>query len=161
MSRAPQIALGIGFGVFLAIIVLLLAPTVIKPRVITYAPTPAGVTRPAEGRLVSDTITVDAGDEQRWRFVNLDRGAVVVPPDTAGWDLALRRFHLIPSGAIVNLGPVAFDSVAAAPDTGYVASRFAHDTTNTVTDHWYQYSYASHLLSPKPDVYVVRTRTGR
>src|SRR5205823_14325954 len=75
MSRTPQIALGIGFGVFLAIIVLLLAPTVSKPKVMAYAPTPAGVTRPAEGRLVNDTITVDAGDEQRWRFVDLDRGA--------------------------------------------------------------------------------------
>ena len=117
--------------------------------------------KPPGDRLVTDTLTVDAGDEQRWRFVDLDRGAVVDPPDTAGWDLAFRRFRVIPSGGIRNLGPISFDALAEAPESGYVASRFAHDTTNAVTDHWYRYGYLSHLLSPTGDVYALRTRKGR
>jgi hypothetical protein len=130
----------------------LLAPTVIKPKVATFSPTPVGVARTVAEEVV-DTITVDAGDEFRWMFVDLDRGAVMVPPDTAGWDLMLRRFHLIPSGAIAK--------VAMAPDTEYVVSRFAKDTSNAATDHWYSYSYFSHLLAPKPNLFVVRTREGR
>ena len=131
----------------------LLAPTVIKPGIPTFNPTAAGV--------ASDTLTVDAGDEYRWRFVDLDRRMVVDPPDTAGWDVMLRRFHFIPAGAVANLGRVPFGSVVQAPDTGYVLTRFAHDTSNAATDRWYTYSYFSHLLSPKGDVYVMRTRDGR
>ena len=112
-------------------------------------------------RIVTDTLTIDAGDEHRWRFVDLDRGAIVEPPDTAGWDLALRRFHLIPSGEIANLGVVPFDSIGVAPETGYIRSQFSRDTSNAATDRWYTYSYFSHLLAPKPEVYVVRTRDGR
>jgi hypothetical protein len=73
----------------------------------------------------------------------------------------LRRYNLIPAGELANLGAVPFDSVTAAPVTGFIQSRFARDTTNAATDHWYRYSYFSHLLSPKGDVYVVRTNEGR
>jgi hypothetical protein len=153
------VALGVGFGAFLVIMAALLAPTVIKPKVATYSPTTVGVPRTvAEGTV--DTITVDAGDESRWLFVDLDRGAVLVPPDTSGWDLMLRRFHVIPSGAIAKIGPGSFESVQR-PDTGYVASRFSRDTSNSATDHWYNYGFFSHLLAPKPDLFVVRTREGR
>jgi hypothetical protein len=160
MSRTPQIALGVGFGVFVAIMVLLLAPTVVKPKVPVYLPVAPGVPRDSAGINV-DTLTVDAGDEHRWRFVDLDRGEVVLPPDTAGWDLMLRRFHFIPSGTVANLGRVAFEAAAIPPDTGYQSSRFARDTTNAATERWYTYSYFSHLLSPKRDVYALRTRDGR
>jgi hypothetical protein len=159
MSRTPKVALGVGFGAFVLIMIVLLAPTVMKPKVATFTPTPAGIARAvAEG--VVDTITVDAGDELRWSFVDLDRGAVLVPPDTAGWDLMVRRFHLVPSGAIAKVASGSFDSLQP-PDTGYIASRFAHDTANAATDHWYLYGFFSHLLAPKPDLYVVRTRDGR
>jgi hypothetical protein len=132
----------------------------IKPKVLAFAPTPPRIGRTAGAGSGADTVTIDAGDEHRWRFLRFDRGAVVDPPDTVGWDLALRRFRVIPSGGITNLGAVPFDSVAEAPAGGYVSSRFARDTTNAVTDHWYSYGYLSHLLTPKRDVYVVRTRAG-
>jgi hypothetical protein len=153
--------LGIGFGAFLIVIAALLAPPFISPRVPTYTPTPAG-TRPhsAEGA-VADTVTVDASEERRWRFVDLDRGAVLEPPDTAGWDLMLRRYNLVPSRDLANLGEVPFDWVTEAPANGFIQSRFGRDTTNAGTDHWYRYSYFSHLLSPKGEVYVVRTKEGR
>jgi hypothetical protein len=159
MSSVPKVALGAGFGVFLVIIAALLAPTVIKPRVATFLPT-VGAGVPADGKLVTDTLTVDAGDENHWRFVDLDRGAILSPPDTAGWDLMLRRFHFVASGAMANLGRISYDSLVEAPDTGYVPSRFMRDTANVATDHWYSYSYFSHLLEPRGDVYAVRTREG-
>lgn len=138
--------------------ILLLAPTIIRPEVPSYTPTPPAPRAPVAGP-DSGVITVDAGDEHRWRFVDLDRGSIVIPPDTAGWDLMLRRFHIVPSGSAVNLGAVPFESVAL-PDSGYEPSRFAADTANPATERWYRYSYFSHLLSPRPDIYAFRTRDG-
>lgn len=133
--------------------IALLAPTVIKPRIPTFSPTPIGVS--------ADTLTVDAGDEHRWAFVDLDRRSIVAPPDTAGWDVMLRRFHFVPAFEIRNAGRVAFDSVESHADSGFVRSVFARDSSNPVTTRWYSYSYFSHLLEPKPDVYVLKTREGR
>jgi len=158
--RIPLL-LATGFALFVAVIALLIVPSFTSPNLPIFAPTPAGLGKPASGRLVTATVTIDAGDEHRWKFLSLDRGAVMDPPDTAGWDLAIRRFHLIPSGGIANLGAVAFESVARAPDAGYVMTGFGRDTSNTVTAHWYSYSYLSHLLTPKGEVYVVRTRGDR
>lgn len=149
-----------GFGLFVVAIALLLAPGFVHPPVPFYLPTPPGAELPPAS-VVTDTVTVDAGREGRWRYFTFARGAVTDPPDTAGWDLAFRRFHVVSSGDIANLGRVPFDQVLEAPDTGYVPTAFDRDTVNRATAHWYRYSYFSHLLSPVGDVYVVRTRSGR
>lgn len=142
----------IGFGLFVVVMVLLLVPTVMSPTVSTFLPTPAGASR--------DTVTIDAGSEGHWRFFDVERGAVVEPPDTAGWDLAFQRFHVIPRTAIANLGPVDFDTVRSVPDSGYTATVFGKDTVNAATAKWYRYSYFTHLLSSTRDVYAVRTAEG-
>lgn len=152
--------LGIGFSAFLIIIAALLIPTFIHTEAPTYAPRVVGIAIPLGPGLPIDTVTVDAGAEHRWRFFDFERGLLADPPDTAGWDIAFQRFRIIPSGEIANLGPSAFDSVRVAPDTGYVRSHFGRDTVNTATARWYTYSYFSHLLTPKDDVFVLRTREG-
>ncbi len=148
-----------GFTVFLIIIAGLIAPSFLKPDVRTFLPTPIGTARHSSDS-GPDTVTIDAGDEHAWRFFHFDRG-VLAPPDTTGWDLAIRRFRIVPSGGIVNVGALPFADVSRAPDSGYVATRFGRDTLNPAIYHWYAYSYVSHLLSPKGDVYVVRRRDGR
>lgn len=160
MSIRPQVALGAGFGVFLAIVVMLIVPTFRKTSVDTFRPRVVGISVPlAPGGV--DTVTVDAGSDRQWRFFDVERGLIADPPDTAGWDLALRRFHVIPYREIANLGPVSFDAVTTPPSTGYVGNVYRSDTTNAATAKWYSYSYTSHLLVPKPDVYVLKTREGQ
>jgi hypothetical protein len=153
-----KVVLGAGFGVFVVVIAALLTPTVRQAKVETFLPRAAGVAVPPGPGI--DTVTVDAGAENRWRYVDLERGRVSDPPDTAGWDLRFQRFHVIPSGTIANLGPIPFDSVRVAPDTGYIQTSTGRDTVNAATARWYSYSYFSHLLHPKGDVYVLRTREG-
>jgi hypothetical protein len=126
----------------------------------TFTPRVVGISVPLVSPGTVDTVTVDAGSDRAWRFFDVERGLVADPPDTAGWDLALRRFHVIPYREIANLGPVAFDSVTAPPSTGYVGNTYRSDTTNAATAKWYSYSYTSHLLVPKPNVYVLKTREG-
>ena len=156
----PKVVLGAGLGVFIVIIAALLSPTFRRTDIDTFIPRVVGVAVPLGSGLTMDTVTVDAGAENRWRYFDLEQGLVSEPPDTAGWDLAFQRFHVIPSGEIANLGPVPFDAVRVAPDTGYVRTVTDRDTVNAATARWYSYSYFSHLLQPKGDVYVLRTREG-
>ena len=93
------------------------------------------------------TYTLDAsrGDEwQRWG------------------DIAFRRNHVItaPGAGAVDLGTVAFDSVAEVPAEGYVPTSFSADTVNTAIGKWYEYSMWSHLLTSKHHVYGVQTANG-
>jgi hypothetical protein len=93
------------------------------------------------------TYTVDAsrGDEWRW------------------WgDIGFRRNHVItaPGAGAIDLGPVAFDSVAELPADGYVPTSFAGDTTNPAIGKWYDYSMWSHLLTSRHHVYAIRGAHG-
>ncbi|HUF28641.1 MAG TPA: HmuY family protein [Gemmatimonadaceae bacterium] len=115
---------------------------------------PVGVDRPAS---VTDTLTVEAGDQDRWRFIDLDRGVVLVPPDTVGWDLAARRYHLLPRGDAADLGPRPFDAVEEAPTDGYLPHDGRTDAGHPAMRRWYRYGMFSHLLESKQHVYVLRT----
>jgi hypothetical protein len=158
-SRAPALLLG-GFAVFLAAIAYLVASSLAKPHVTSFAPTPLSHARPAGDGPREDTVTVDASDSRAWRFFDFTRGNILVPPDTAGWDLAIRRYHVIAHDAIADLGKTTFGHVSRAPSHGYTANSVGRDTTNAAIAHWYRYSFLTHRLEPGGHVYVVRTRAG-
>lgn len=113
--------------------------------------------------------TIDASSPDEWRHFDFSRGSVVTPADPLDWDLAFRRFHVIANGGarfagrggIVALGAVPFDSVSEAPVADYVETTAGRDTTNDAIARWYDYGWASHVLTPKPHVWVVRTADGR
>jgi hypothetical protein len=140
----------------------LLVSSLLKPAVPEFAPRHAA-SRPVEGVRSAgpDTLTVDSADERRWRFVDLDRGLVREPPDTVGWDLAVRRYHVVPAREIADAGPARFDQLAHVPAAGFIPSTFARDTTNSAIRRWYRYGMVSHLLRPKGHLYVVRTSGDR
>ncbi len=152
-SGRPPVLLVVGFGLFLVLLVYLVTSSLTRRTQPTFEPTPPGAT----GR---DTLTVDATDERTWRFVDLDRGAVVLPPDTAGWDLAVRRFRILAAGSAADVGATPFDALATAPDSGYITGA-DRDSSNAALRRWYAYSMLSHLLEPNGHLYVVRTREGR
>ena len=113
--------------------------------------------------------TIDASSPDQWRYFDFSRGSEVSRADPLSWDLAFRRFHIIANGGsgfagragIVDLGVVAFDSVREAPLAGYVQTATGRDTTNAAIARWYDYGLTSHVLKPKPHVWVVRTADGR
>ncbi len=156
MARAP-LPLVAGFAIFLAAIAGLVAASVARPAVATFAPSaPRAAHRP--GAL--DTVTLDASDDSRWIFFDFAAGRALVPPDTAGWDLAVRRFHVMVADAAANVGAADFAAVTAAPDSGFVRTMAARDTTNAAIERWYRYGMLTHLLTPRGDVHVVRGRDG-
>ncbi|MGD2070409.1 MAG: HmuY family protein [Gemmatimonadota bacterium] len=150
-----------------AVTVLLVSSTLRREEPPSYAPTPA---RPAEvgDALVRPTVyTVDAREADAWRYFDFSRNSVVDEPGPQEWDLAFQRNRVIANGGdgfagrggIADLGTVPFDSVRAVPAEGYVAT--ARDSVNAASEDWYDYSFTSHLLTPRPRTYAVRTADGR
>lgn len=148
--RPPALLLA-GFGVFVALLGYVLVSSLSRRQVPTFPPREAG----------PDTLTVDARDSKQWRFIDLDRGRSLTAPDTAGWDLAIRRFHLIVSEAVAEAGAGGYDHLTSPPASGYVSNAPGADTTNAAFHRWYSYSMLSHLLVPKGRLFVVRTREAR
>ena len=115
---------------------------------------------PPHDALGMDTVTLDARDADQWRFFTFGHGPLA-PPDTGGWDLGARRFRVIVAGEAARLDTIAFDALAHPPTGGFVATTFDRDTLNRAIARWYRYSMFSHLLHPKPQIYVIRSRAGR
>lgn len=174
--RVPAGSFVVVFGAVVVVAMLgtLVVGVVVRPEVSMYAPTPP---RPEEvgATLVGpDTYTVDARDESRWVAFDFSRRSVVAVGDLRGldWDLAFSRFRIRTNGGATNparaggaldLGRVAFDSVFVVPDSGYAqdARVSADETRNPALERWYDYSWLSHRLTPKPRVYALRTADGR
>lgn len=168
MAHPPTpVWLYVAAALFLVAIATVFASSFARPRVPTFAPGPL-VARPPGGGLVVDTVTLDARAEDRWVLFDLDRGVTVDEPD-AGWDVGVRRFHVIVNGGerLAGAGgalsiPGAWSAVTEAPASGYVATRggLDDDATNPALARWYRYSFFAHTLEPRREVYVVRTAEG-
>lgn len=148
------------FVAFTAVIAYLVVSSLLPRDAPVFEPTPVHPSDPPS-HMVQDTVTIDGRDAGAWRFFDFDRGSPVVPPDTAGWDLAFRRFTVIASGGALDLGEADFASVIEVPTRGYVETTFGRDTVNAALDRWYSYGMLSHLLQPKGHVYAIRTREAR
>lgn len=154
-------------GGIVMLVVVLVVLSLRQPDVPEFAPTSVeGVdTVPGGYR----TVTVDASDPVRWHYIDLTRGTVSPTPG-AGWDLAVRRFEVkvnggdgfAGAGGVLDLGPVALDSVRTLPTEGYAGMTITgRDTSQAVLDDWYDYSFTSHILSPKDQTLAFRTASGQ
>src|SRR5574341_696353 len=125
-------------ALFAAAIVLLLVTALVPRQVATYTPSPAPT--PPGAMPPGDTVTLDARDPDRWRYFSFTRG-LLESPDTAGWELSARRFHVRVAGLL--------ESPGSATHPGAIE-----------IGRWYRYSMFSHLLVPKPGAYLVQSRDG-
>lgn len=157
-------------AIVLGLAVTYVAISISRPEPETFAPS-SPEPRPAEGRLVGPTVyTIDARDPTRWQFFSFSLGTLLSNPRPYEWDLAFRRFQVIVNGGdgfsglggVIDLGEVPFDSVEVLPEDGYVGTEVSRsDSIAAPLGDWYSYSYFSHLLSPVPHAYAVRTGDGR
>lgn len=159
-------------AILVAAIVLVAASLVVgtlrRPEPPAFAPTSP---RPLEvpDSLVGPLLyTVDATDPEEWRFFDFSRGSVVEDPAPEAWDLAFRRNEIVVNGGempgrggVIALEGAAFDSVRVVPAEGYLDTRVGRDTLGPGIGKWYDYGFTSHLLTPRPVVYAVRTADGR
>jgi hypothetical protein len=163
--------LGVGF--------VWLAPWLLPGEpIVSFAVTPPQPLEVGRQLVGPVTYTLDARAHDRWTYFDFSRGSVVDVPHqfSLDWDLAFQRHKILANGgatnpkgrgAILDLGEVPFEAVTEAPADGYVEDTIASITADgIVTENraikaWYRYSWLTHLLRPKPHVYVVRTADGK
>jgi len=154
-SRGPILAATLVSAVAVVLVALTLRP----PEVPSYALT-AGAPNDAGRALVGPVLyTLDATSAETWRSFSFKLGAVV---DGSG-DLAFKRYAIVagPGAGILDLGETAFEQVRTVPADGYVVNEGAAEPRNPAIASWYTYGFFTHVLSPKPRVWAVRTADGR
>jgi hypothetical protein len=154
-SRGPILAVTLVSAVAVGLVALTLRP----PEVPSYALT-AGAPNDAGRALVGPVLyTLDATSAETWRSFSFKLGAVVDGPG----DLAFKRYAIVagPGAGILDLGETAFEQVRAVPPDGYVANEGAAEPRNPAIASWYTYGFFTHVLSPRPRVWAVRTADGR
>jgi hypothetical protein len=93
--------------------------------------------------------------------VSLERGRVLPAPDTAEWDLAVRRYNVRVNGEAIELGDADFTLLGALDETLLAAPTSGPARSVGDVGKWYRYSLLTHLLEPKEHVYLVQTHRGR
>ena len=165
----PWLGPVLGASVIAVLGVAFVTTSLHQPEVAVFAPTP--MAPPEAGHvLVGPTVyTVDATDADHWRRFSFRLGAVVDDATPVDWDLAFRRFQIIANGGaaflgrggLIDLGPTPFDSIGSVPSAGYQPNEGRSDPRNPAIARWYRYGFFSHLLTPKPNVWAVRTADER
>jgi hypothetical protein len=150
------------FGAFIVAIVYIVAASFVRRDAPVFSASPVERTRAANWERVGDTLTIDASDGDRWQYVSLVRGRLLVPPDTAGWDIAVQRYRVItpPSGGIADLGAASFDGARVEKSSQFVSTTGVELLENDAIKHWYRYNLLTHLLEPNGHVFAVRTAAG-
>ena len=156
-------------GIIVVLAVVLVTMSFNRPVVEAHLPTPPNPSEAGETLVGPIQYTVDATSTDGWQFFDFSRGSVVVNPGPGDWDLAFRRFHIIANGGpgfsgeggIIRLEETDFDAVSELPDAPYVETAVRRDSVNAAIERWYAYGWTSHLLTPHPAVYAVRTADGR
>jgi len=134
--------------------------TLRQPMVPTYAPT-TPAPRDVGAALVGPVVyTVDATAPDTWRAFSFRLGSVI---DGVQGDLAFRRYSIVAGlgAGIRDLGETTFDQVRAVPADGYQGNEGAAEPRNPAIAAWYRYGFFTHVLTPKPHVWAVRTADGR
>jgi hypothetical protein len=169
VTISPRARMLIAVAAMVVVAATLVALSLRRPSVPTYAPTPLAP-RDAGRALVGPVLyTVDATSPERWRRFSFRLGSVIDEAGPLDWDLAFRRFQIIANGGpgfsgrggAADLGEVAFAGVTMAPESGYQVTEGQSEPRNPALASWYRYGFFSHVLTPKPHVWAVRLADGR
>ncbi|MEE8406347.1 MAG: HmuY family protein, partial [Acidimicrobiia bacterium] len=140
------------------------------PSVVEEVATAAGVEVAAVENEVS-RYTLDATSLNDWVLFDFETGRVLDGGFTSSdWDIAFRRTKLLTNSGVTNpsgsggafdLGEVPLE-VASPPDSvAFVVDSLGGDDDdepeNNAVGRWYSYSFISHIVSAKPNTYLVRT----
>lgn len=164
LAIPAAIVAGLGLAAFLFV-----AASLRRPDLPMFAPTVPAPREVGAATAGPAQVTIDATDQTAWRRFDFSRGVVVERPGPLEWDLAVRRTEIIANGGpgfagqggILDLGEISFSSVGEVPADGYRVNEAGRDTLNPAIDDWYDYGFTTHVLTPVPRVYAIRTADGR
>ncbi|HDH03311.1 MAG TPA: hypothetical protein ENH15_03600 [Actinobacteria bacterium] len=115
------------------------------------------------------TVDVTNGDE--WVLFDFERGRVVDGDFTSpGWDVAFKRTKLLTNSGVTNpsgpggafdLGEVTLETASPPASAAFAVDVLGgeedDEPENPAAGRWYSYSFISHIVSVKPNTYLVRT----
>ena len=120
------------------------------------------------------TYTINAESLEHWVYFDFSKGSIVeVPnPSSLDWDIGFRRALIITNsgqsnpggmGGVAKLENTEFESVKETPESGYAVDvrRSPTETENPAMKKWYDYSFMTHVLKPKKNIYIIRTADGK
>ena len=128
------------------------------------------------GEALTDTITytINASSLEEWAYFDFSTGTIVKEPGqfSLEWDLGFKRALLISNGGeanpkgmggVVRVENAEIDSIKEAPESDYSVDIRVNptETENPAFKKWYEYSYMSHILKPKKNVYIIQTADGK
>ncbi len=156
----PPMTLVAGFGAFVLALAFIVASSLLPRQAPEFPPSGPARVRAAGWERGGDTLTVDASEDTRWRYVSLTAGRTLAGGDTAEWEIAVRRFRVRVAGGAADRGLTSFLGVADVPEGAYVGAA-PNEFANGALAHWYRYNFLTHLLAPNGHVYLLRTRGGK
>ena len=166
--RPPKAAIVIiGFLVIAAVIFV--ASSLRQSAPLTFYPVSVVDPQEVGEQLVGPSVFTVDGRVDDFAYFDFSSGSVVESPGPLGWDLAFQRFTILANGGpnfagqggILDLGITSLDSVTTVPTNGYEVNSSGRDVSNAATARWYEYSWTSHVLSPKLNIFAVRTADSR
>ncbi|MFV1969859.1 MAG: HmuY family protein, partial [Acidimicrobiia bacterium] len=115
--------------------------------------------------------TLDATSTDDWVFFDFEDGRVVdtdfVSPD---WDVAFKRTKVLTNSGVTNesgpggafdLGEVPLEAATPPASAVFAVDVLGGDDDdepeNPALGRWYSYSFIKHIVSVKPNTYLVRT----
>lgn len=170
--------IGVPVALLLAVMGLFLWGS-FQPRPVGFEPT-----EPDELAVVEDEViaveewtryTVDATSTVDWVLFDFDKGQVVDGDFASpGWDVAFRRNKLLTNSGVTNpsgpggafdLGEVPLETAVPPASVAFEVDRLGgeddDEPENSAMSHWYSYSFITHIVSVKPNIYLVRTGESR
>lgn len=169
VSLRPSPAAITIIGLLLVVAVIFVVSSLRRTTPLTWFP--VSVVNPQEvgDRLVGPSVFTVDGRVDGFAYFDFSSGSVVESPAPLGWDLAFQRFTILANGGpdfagqggILDIGMISLDSLITVPTNGYAVNTPGREASNPATTQWYDYSWTSHVLSPKPNVFAVRTADGR
>ena len=169
VALRPSLAAIVIIGLLCIAAVIFVVSSLRQSTPLTWYPVSVADPQEVGDRLAGPSVYTVDGRGDTFTFFDFSTGSVVESPEPLGWDLAFRRFTILANGGpdfaghggILDLGITSLDSLATVPTNGYAVNTPGGEASNTATAQWYEYSWTSHVLSPKPNVFAVRTADGR
>lgn len=124
-------------------------------------------------------VRVDSSRPDAWVYFafGAEREVTVAGPESSkDWDLAFQRFKIKSNGGVSGAGAVmvavvrgaSFEALAQAPESGWVTdgpdgpddNADPDWAFNVPSEGWYVYDFQTHVLTPRAQIYVVRSTKG-
>ena len=119
------------------------------------------------------TLVVNAKAKDSWTLVDFSTGETQIVNEDSHifqnktWDLGFSRTKIITNGGatnplgivgVINLGPVNFESIFKAPQSGYIKDNLSFgNLINKELTGWYNYRTRTHNIESKNNVYIIKT----